>query len=170
MPLQSEECLEKTVESMKVLARESPKYYLLTGASMKGKAQKLLGLRYIIYCCCKGPLHAIVRQTYTLDMDGCSDCWSDASLSISLYWCRPTVYRPQHKNKLGEASYIAHFVSLQIVSHHVRWLQDLHASPKVGDLPQTTTLHICLSTGNEFLLYTTSEAAANRLGGWDNLA
>jgi hypothetical protein len=37
---------------MKVLARhgdESPKYYLLTGATMRGDAQKLLGLRYI--CC-----------------------------------------------------------------------------------------------------------------------
>lgn len=45
---QSEECLQKIVETMKVLARhadESPKYYLLTGASMKGTAQKLLGLR-----------------------------------------------------------------------------------------------------------------------------
>ncbi|BDA47781.1 EEF1A lysine methyltransferase 1 [Coccomyxa sp. Obi] len=83
-PYLSEECLQKTVETMKVLARhgdESPKYYLLTGASMKGTAQKLLGLR-------------------------------------------PTVYRPQHKTKLG----------------------------------------------NEFLLYTTSEAAANRLGGWDDAA
>lgn len=46
--LQSLECLQKTVETMKILARhgdESPKYYLLTGASMRCHAQKLLGLR-----------------------------------------------------------------------------------------------------------------------------
>ncbi|EIE18232.1 hypothetical protein COCSUDRAFT_60431 [Coccomyxa subellipsoidea C-169] len=81
-PYLSEECLQKTVETMKVLARnEIPKFYLLTGGTMKEPARKLLGLR-------------------------------------------PTVYRPQHKTKLG----------------------------------------------NEFLLYTTSEAAANRLGGWDDAA
>ncbi len=46
--VQSEECLQKTVETMKVLARngEIPKFYLLTGGTMKEPARKLLGLRY----------------------------------------------------------------------------------------------------------------------------
>ena len=46
--MQSEECLQKTVETMKVLARngEIPKFYLLTGGTMKEPARKLLGLRY----------------------------------------------------------------------------------------------------------------------------
>ena len=46
--MQSEECLEKTVETMKVLARhekETPRFYLLTGGTMKEAAKKLLRLR-----------------------------------------------------------------------------------------------------------------------------
>ena len=47
--LQSEECLEKTLETVKVLAKpsdEGPKHYLLTGAIMQNLAKQLLGLRY----------------------------------------------------------------------------------------------------------------------------
>lgn len=47
--LQSEECLQKTLETVKVLAKPSdqgPKSYLLTGATMQKLAKQLLGLRY----------------------------------------------------------------------------------------------------------------------------
>ena len=46
--LQSEECLQKTLETVKVLAKpseEGPRLYLLTGATMQKLAEKLLGLR-----------------------------------------------------------------------------------------------------------------------------
>ena len=47
--LQSEECLEKTLETVRVLGKpsdEGPKHYLLTGATMQKLAKQLLGLQY----------------------------------------------------------------------------------------------------------------------------
>ena len=46
--VQSEECLQKTLETVKVLAmpsEEGPRLYLLTGATMEKLAKKLLNLR-----------------------------------------------------------------------------------------------------------------------------
>jgi hypothetical protein len=46
--VQSEECLQKTLETVKVLAMpsdEGPRLYLLTGAIMQNLAKKLLSLR-----------------------------------------------------------------------------------------------------------------------------
>lgn len=48
LSLQSEECLRKTLETVKVLAKpsdEGPRYYLLTGATMQKLAKQILGLR-----------------------------------------------------------------------------------------------------------------------------
>ena len=49
VPLQSAECLEKTVETMRVLAKpghDQTTHYLLTGAIMREHARRLLGLRW----------------------------------------------------------------------------------------------------------------------------
>lgn len=46
--LQAAECLEKTVETMRLLAKPGEghtTHYLLTGATMRDHAQRLLGLR-----------------------------------------------------------------------------------------------------------------------------
>lgn len=44
---QAAECLEKTAETMRLLAREGGgRFVLLTGAVMRGLAHELLGLRY----------------------------------------------------------------------------------------------------------------------------
>ncbi len=44
--LQSRECLEKSIETMKLLGQEdSPAYFALTGASMRDVAQEKIGLR-----------------------------------------------------------------------------------------------------------------------------
>ena len=48
--LQSEECLRKTLETVKVLAEpsdEGPDLYLLTGATMQKLAKQLLNLRSV---------------------------------------------------------------------------------------------------------------------------
>ena len=48
--LQSEECLRKTLETVKVLAEpsdEGPALYLLTGATMQKLAKQLLNLRSV---------------------------------------------------------------------------------------------------------------------------
>lgn len=107
-------------------------------------------------------------------------CWTKAAVwhiwffDKHCFFCfRPTVYRPQHKTKLGETSCIcrcATWMCCDACSRDVllnvikrQWMRRSSGwSYLIGR---------CLPcAGNEFLLYTTSEAAANRLGGWDDAA
>ena len=73
--LQSEECLRKTLETVRVLAEpsdEGPGLYLLTGATMKKLAKQLLNLRSVSRSptCAQKPspnsVQQAVKQTWAL--------------------------------------------------------------------------------------------------------
>ena len=72
--LQSEECLQKTLETVQVLAKpsdEGPRYYLLTGAIMQKLARQILRLRWHP---CSTPAVRQFKDLYTF-----RTCWRQLS-------------------------------------------------------------------------------------------
>lgn len=86
--LQAAECLQKTCETMRLLAASpSTTHYLLTGSTMRGTAYQELKLRWPIL-------------EWQIPPAACWPCTvsQDPHSPTS---CRPVNFRPEHQNKLG---------------------------------------------------------------------